>query len=195
MRFNALLMAAAQASGGTAGVASTTVGPNSPGTFADLGDGSYSWSNTSNVASSNNTYATATLDPAVNSNTIRARNFGFSIPLGATVTNIKVEVEAKASLGGEIGFAKTQIAIHAAGTAADRIGISKFPTPSTLTTTDTYSVADATQASWGTALTPSDVNAATFSVDVVMSHLNNDSFDPLDVFIDHIRITITYTGP
>ena len=65
------------------------------GTQADLaGVGTITWSNPTNAASSNNSYATAA---AGTSHYLRFSNFGFAIPTGATINGVTVGIERKTS--------------------------------------------------------------------------------------------------
>lgn len=65
------------------------------GTQADLaGVGTITWSNPTNAASSNNSYATAA---AGTSHYLRFSNFGFAIPTDATINGIQVGIERKTS--------------------------------------------------------------------------------------------------
>lgn len=170
--------------------APSTAGPNSPATFADLGDGPV-WLDVSNVASSNNSYATCTVDTFGTSGTLRARNFGFAIPGGATITRIKAEVEAASdAISPSVYVAGISLAIHNVGNVDDQIA-SATPGIADLTVTDAYYSVDQTQAAWGTSLTVAQVNAATFAVDVTFAEDGNGSAQTVSV--DHIRVTITYT--
>lgn len=79
-------------------VFATTSGPNSAGTGAnDTSFGSLAWTNPANATSSNNVYATRALSSSTDSNYLKATNFGFSIPSGATINGITVEIERKAA--------------------------------------------------------------------------------------------------
>ncbi len=86
--------------------AAGTAGPTSPGTGADdAAIGTRTWSNPGNITSSNNTYATATSSGGGNSTThyLKATNFGFSIPSGATIDGITVGIERKGTTTGGAG--------------------------------------------------------------------------------------------
>lgn len=70
-------------------------GPRSPGTLADSNAiGTVAWSNPSNAAASDNSRATANLsEPGLTSHYLKATNFGFTLPEGATVLGIEARVE------------------------------------------------------------------------------------------------------
>ena len=159
-----------------------TAGPNSPGTLVnDSGwpHGTANWVNPGNAGASDNAYASIT--PLLNnrgSSALLATNFGFSIPAGATVTNITVDVECKVSAypldyGLAVGYT---INGAANGTVSGRI----WPP-----------LADSYQSvGLSVSLTASEVNSVNFGVFV--GALDGDG---MDWYIDHIRVTLTYAIP
>jgi hypothetical protein len=173
--------------------ASGPAGPNSPATLVDDATvGTRAWSNPTNAASSDNTYATVAGDGSgdtLQSHYLKATNFGFSIPGGATISGIVVEVEAK-----DDGLATNKInivrlvkanAIQPTSRASD--------SPAALTTTDTYKVYGSSSQLWGQTWTDADINASTFGV-VVAAQLDFLGSGVVStVSIDHIRITVYYT--
>ena len=71
-----------------------TLGPNAAGTFAnDSTLGVVAMTNPSNAAISDNVYVTSVLLITQISNYLKATNFGFTIPLDATITGITVNIE------------------------------------------------------------------------------------------------------
>jgi hypothetical protein len=170
-----------------------SLGPNSPATLVDdTTVGTRAWTNPTNAVSSNNTYATVAGDGSgdtLQSHYLKATNFGFSIPGGATISGIVVEVEAK-----DDGLATNKInlvrlvkggAIQPQSQAAD--------SPAALTTTDTYKVYGSSSQLWGQTWTDADINASTFGV-VVAAQLDFLGSGVVSTAsIDHIRITIYYS--
>lgn len=71
-------------------------GPNNPGTVAQEGPGT-SWTNPTNVQTSNNIYATIDLMNLTVCRLLKATDYGFSIPAGATINGILVTIERKAA--------------------------------------------------------------------------------------------------
>ncbi len=63
-------------------------GPNSPGTVVDNNDGSNAWSNPSNATASDGSYATAVIGDGDSTNLLKATNFGFSVPGGASIDGV-----------------------------------------------------------------------------------------------------------
>lgn len=72
----------------------TTVGPNYPGAGSDNNTiGTISWSSPINAINDNNVPTTAILTKNTTSHYLIVKNFGFSIPAGAVITGINVEIE------------------------------------------------------------------------------------------------------
>lgn len=75
---------------------SVTVGPNIAGTGADGGGVNTPWTNPGNITASDAVFAVASLPgAATHSNELLATNFGFAIPLNATILGITVEINRK----------------------------------------------------------------------------------------------------
>src|SRR4051812_31719459 len=75
-----------------------TQGPRSPGTGAeDTSYGTITWSNPGNILASDNSRATAALGSTQLTHYLKASNFGFTIPAGATILGILVEIERSAT--------------------------------------------------------------------------------------------------
>jgi hypothetical protein len=95
-------------------VIDTTAGPNSPGTIesASSGEGELQWVGPNSAMASDNAYAAANAILhfiLFNSYYLKATNFGFSIPTGAAITGIKVDLERKALFDSESSFVKDNI--------------------------------------------------------------------------------------
>ena len=80
-------------------VIDASAGPNSPGTMADDATvGTAAWTNPDNAKVSDNVYTTVGAGDTGISHYLKATNFGFSIPSGATIGGILVEIERKGDL-------------------------------------------------------------------------------------------------
>src|SRR5262249_35446820 len=91
---------------------STSVGPTSAGNGTSIsGAGSLTWSNPTNITSSNNSYATRVMSGTTVTQYLRASNFGFALPAGATILGIVVEIERSRTGGssGEVHDAQVKI--------------------------------------------------------------------------------------
>lgn len=73
-------------------------GPNSPGTASDVATaGTVAWTNPQNAKVSDDTYVSADLTgtASLTSHYLSLSNFGFSVPTGATINGISVEIDKK----------------------------------------------------------------------------------------------------
>jgi hypothetical protein len=166
-------------------------GANNPS--ASLSDGSWiDWTNPTNVYLSDNVYTTVVC-PARNvrdtSNHI-STGFGFTIPTGATINGIMVEVERKKSTA-------------VAGTSCfdNNISLTKDGASSTGSTVDTnawstteqyQTFGDATDL-WNTTWTPAEVNDANFGF-MFSAVLAGSATSGITASVDHVRITVYYTA-
>lgn len=177
----------------------STAGPNSTATGAnDSSVGTVDWNNPGNVAANDNTYAGVKINSnGTTSHYLKATNAGFSIPAGATINGIVVEVKKYTSVtySGDEKKIDNAVRIVKGGTigSTDRAdGTTPWPNP---TDPGTYVSYGSSSDLWGESWTPSDINASTFgfaiSVKTSCSLCGLSLSD--NVFIDHIRITVYYT--
>lgn len=162
-------------------------GPNSGGTFADDATvGTQAWANPDNAASTDNSYAVASrvLSAGI-SHYLKATNFGFSIPAGATIDGIYVEAEIKSSTTGSCDY---NIKIVKGGTISGddlkRAASTYWPT------SDTYVSWGGATALWGLTWSAGDINNSGFGVAIAAQI--GAIYQTCS--IDHIRITVYYTA-
>lgn len=160
-------------------------GAVSPGTLADNNAvGTATWSDPSNAASSNNSYASLAID-GTTSHYLKATNFDFSaVPDGATIDGILVEIERHMS-GADITDSAVRI-VKADGTVGTT---NKASGTGWVTTLNTYYSYGGASDVWGETWTASDIKDADFGV--VLSVVSVIDFS--NAFVDHIRITVYYT--
>jgi len=160
---------------------------NSPGTTANADrDGSNTWIDTDNVKISDNSRASA---PSTSKNNycdwLRVTNFGFSIPVGATINGIEVQIE-------HFRISSSQNPIDSAVYLRKTIGQvgDNFAdgTPWTEEIDEIFTYGDATEL-WGTTWSVADINSSDFGLD--FSVLADGSATKPEV--DHIQIRIHYT--
>ena len=159
-------------------------GATSPGTTVDDATvGSVTWSNPNNSQASDNAYASLSIDAAT-SHYLKATNFGFSIPDGATIDGILVEIERHMA-GTDILDSDVKI-VKADGTigTTDKASVTGW-----VTTLNTYYSYGSSSDLWGETWTAANINDADFGVVLSVSSAINFS----DAFVDHIRITVYYT--
>lgn len=159
-------------------------GPNSPGTVQSVSVGEVAWTNPSNATSSNNSHATVSLDQQP-SDYLTASNFGFSIPVGATIDGIVVEFEKRSDQGGNIVDDVVQLA-----KAGVWIGTNKGDAVTQWPASDAYASYGAINDLWGTTWTVSDINNSGFGarIQATETGVGVDT-----AYIDHVRITVYYT--
>lgn len=161
---------------------------NSPGTVVDDATvGTVAWSNPNNAKVSDNVYATAIYNNAVDdAHYLKATNFGFSIPAGATINGILVEVQKK--LGNAAESAVDQFVKIVKGGAVG--ATNKADTTTEWSTTEAYKSYGGSSDLWGTTWTPTDINASNFGFVITPQGGAGAS---VDAQVDHIRITVYYT--
>jgi hypothetical protein len=160
-------------------------GPNYGSTYSQISFGGSSWANLSNLSASDGAFATNTVHPSNGANVLVAQGFGFSIPTGATIDGILVEIQGKADAtvggGGNGQLIKT-------GTTGTGSTFS-FGSASGWTTTNTiFSMGGSTNL-WGTTWSPSDVNGSDFGIRIDVGFYPNHL-----ISVDAIRFTVYYTG-
>ena len=149
------------------------------GTMADDGTGgSVSWTNPDNAKVSDGVYATVVLS-SQGSHWLKATNFGFSIPSGATINGIIVEIEGK-SVGPYCGF--NSFLVKADGT------ISTTGRESAIPSTEAYISYGSSTDLWGETWDSTKINDVDFGVVSATPAFYNGT-----ISIDHIRITVYYT--
>ena len=163
-----------------------TQGPNSPSTMADDATiGGSNWGGTTgNVGALDGIYASNTLGVGQLSTFIKTTNFGFSIPTGATINGIVVEISGKCASGvGTYG----NVRIVKGGTISTT---NLSGTTNAIISTQSYQSLGNSTNLWGETWTVDDINASTFGV--VVSITDTDSAIR-NYQVDHIRITVYYT--
>lgn len=157
--------------------------PRNPTAGADDSSiGAVTWSSPTNIYSSDDAYAVASLTlPISISHYLKATGFGFTIPTGATILGIKAEVEKKQGVG-VIDYAVRMIKAGTIGTT-DRSAAGAWPIADA---TSTYgSGADL----WGTTWTPAQINASDFGFAIAAQ---DQGAGGASAIVDHIRITVYY---
>lgn len=165
-----------------------------PGTITSVDFGGNPWSNGSNVASSNDTYATASVDAAGSTDRLRCSNFGFAIPDHAIVTGIKVTVEAKV---GAAGVGTWNLLCY----ISNNIQSDQYSAQVSLAATDTvFTIGGDRMVIPGDLvngfresakpLFGGEVNDPGFNIDIVF---DNNPGTTATVSIDHVQVTVYYT--
>jgi len=153
------------------------------------GIGTIAWGATGNAVSSNGSYASATVDGQT-TNYLRCLSYAFSIPAGATIVGIEVNVERKSDRTQNGGSEDAAMRLVKAGTiqATDRSSGTIY------TTGDVVEPHGSPTDLWGTTWTPAEINAATFGAAFAAVKANSAG-NPHVITVDHIAITVHYTVP
>jgi hypothetical protein len=168
----------------------SSIGPLSPGTCADdSAVGTVAWANPDNAKVSDNVYAV--LSGGTSSHYLKATNFGFSIPTGATINGILLEIQQRVVTSGD-GANPSQVRIVKAdgsiGTtnkgSSSMYGIWQSTTPAY------WSFGSSTDL-WGETWTPADINDVDFGS--VLGVTSTSAPGLFSSEVDHIRITVYYT--
>lgn len=148
--------------------------------------GQVHWTNPTNIYTSNNVYATAPdLEQPDREYThwLRARDFGFSIPAGATIDGIKVEIGKKADLAG-MRDSSVKIVWGSTPQGDEKALVATWGT------SDAYSTYGGATDLWGLTWEWDDFDEF---FGVALQARMADPEEYADAYVDHIRITVYYT--
>lgn len=161
-------------------------GPNTTGTGADDSSiGTTAWTNPTNITASDDTYATGVVTFGVPTHYLKATNFGFSIPSGATIDGIVVEWERKATTNRGGGVLDNAVRIVKGGT----IGSTDKSSAAAWSTGESFISYGSSSDLWGESWTDADINGSTFGA-VISAKTNSAGGTG---FVDSCRITVYYT--
>lgn len=159
-------------------------GPNSPATGTSVTLGATAWTNPGNVVSSNNANATCTIGLGA-TDSLRATDYGFTIPSGATIDGVIVEIERN---GQTPNWKDISVNLIKGGVVS---GSNYGATGTVWPGADAYATYGGAADLWGLTLSDTDVNATDFGV-ALQARCQN--FKPSTGSVDHMRITIHYTA-
>jgi Tfp pilus assembly protein PilX len=143
------------------------------------------WTSSTNVFSNNGVYATASPAGFAQTANLDVTGFGFSIPAGATINGIDVDIDRKASATSSIEDFDVYVLKNGSAT-----GITDHASTTDWTTTDsTRSYGNSTDL-WGTTWTVSDINASNFGVRLKATNLTSTS---KTASVDWVQVTVFYT--
>ena len=166
----------------------TNTGATSPGTMADDDTvGGVAWANPDNAKASDNSYADC-YTTAQYSHYLKATNFGFAVPTGATINGILVEIERKLN-SSEYGWGIVDSEVKIVKSDGS-IGTTNKASAVNWVVTEAYFSYGASDNLWGETWTAEDINDTDFGVALsIRSLLAGATAD-----VDHIRITVYYTS-
>jgi hypothetical protein len=168
-------------------------GPLYPGTLtSNSGVGTLAWTSPSNAASDNATYASAeTFLATETTHYLHATNFGFSIPGGATIDGMQIEIERAQQFFTGSDVSDNVVSTLKGGVVGgdNKANEDAGSWPPTTLTVATYGLSNSL---WGRTWTPADINASDFGA-VLSAILTSDTVDPSQAYVDFIRIIVYYT--
>lgn len=155
-----------------------TAGPRSPSAASGT-----SWTNPGNVYTSNNGYATYSVPGNGTSNALTISGFGFTLPAGAGILGIRVDIERSASASSRLRDQTVQLVKAGAPTGSNRAVTTTYGTSDS---TRTYG---STSDLWGTTWTAAELNASNFGVSLAVQNTNSTA---TTANVDHVTVTVTY---
>jgi hypothetical protein len=164
-----------------------TVGPFFAGTGANFNDGgTTAWTDPGN-ATGDTTGTAATVSPPSNGSTsqrLRLSNFGFSIPSGATIDGVTVEVEQQAGNANRHRWNSVRLLIGGSESGSDLSDASAIPTAKGFKTFGSASNL------WGLTPSSTDINGTDFGVSL---KIDRNAAQATTTSIFRVRITVDYT--
>lgn len=165
-------------------------GPNSASQIFGGGDLDVAWNDIGNAGASDDAFATAVTDVSGHkTETHWQRNFGFSIPSGASIDGIEVAIERKSSHNTDVNNVMDEtVRLLKAGSPIgdDKASGTRWP--------QTESAANYGNATdlWGTTWTPGDINDPLFGMYFRVQFATTGG--SITASVDHVTITVHYTG-
>lgn len=177
----------------------TATSATSPGTGSTSGT-DIDWSNPGNITASDNSRASAVVNnngfsPFGLTRQLRATNFGFSIPNGATIYGVKAEIERYFNEDSGSGFGNVQdITVRLIDNNGSLVGNNKAITGVKWPVAggEAYAEYGGKLDNWGVSLTSSMVNDADFGLALVCQNVQASM--NATAYVDHIRLTVYYSG-
>ncbi|BCB25402.1 hypothetical protein SKTS_02880 [Sulfurimicrobium lacus] len=170
------------------GQASAATQTMSPTTCSNVtGTGSLAWGSPGNALANDTSYATVSLNDSQVSNYLQCTGYGFTIPAGATINGVTVNVERMAT---NSGIQDAAMRLVRAGTiqSTDRSTTTAYPT------TSAYEAHGGAADLWGGSWTVADINNANFGAAMAAAKPGSTG-GARTASVDHIEITVTYTPP
>jgi hypothetical protein len=149
------------------------------------------WVNPTNVGTDDSNGASiiaASYDSPDISQILVASNFGFSIPVGATIDGITVEIERRSIVA--LSGKDFRVQLATGTTFADLVGTNKADTSTIWLTSFSIATYGGAADLWSAGLTVAQINAAGFAVFLsAQANIAN-----ADISVDFIRVTVNYTA-
>jgi hypothetical protein len=161
---------------------------NSPGTAVnETSVGTKGWGGVPSLISSLSSLDDNSATTGANATTyyLKSTNFGFSIPAGSMIDGILVEV-AKSKYAGSVVDNRVRIVKGGIIGLTDKSDATIWPDSASPAYNDYFSYGSSSDL-WGETWTYTDINSSDFGFAI------SAVVGPAQPYIDHIRITVTYT--
>jgi len=144
------------------------------------------WTNPGNVTADDGDCATAVIPGKGYTYVLRLTDFGFSIPAGATINGVRVEVRRYANGGNNLRDGLVQLTKDGTTGVGSNKAIADLSWPSAPANQEYGGGTDL----WETTWTAAEINSATFGV--LFAAYNNHGARSRTAYVDSIRITVYY---
>jgi hypothetical protein len=141
------------------------------------------WTNQTRAGNSDNIYTVALNIGRNGTTTLQLTNFGFTIPVNATIYGIQVQTEIKAATTNRLNISNITLIQN-----GNIRGLNNKPGV-TVTNADVVQLSGGNNNLWGLTLTPADINNASFGVSIIV---NCTSATLTTGMIDNVNMTIYY---
>lgn len=153
------------------------------------GGSQQSWSNAAGARTSDSSYASASMTVGSTTQYLVALSYGATLPAGATVDGITVEIERSATAG----LATSDYAVHLVkGTQIQSAADNKANVGLNWPTTEATATYGGPTDKWGNTWTAADINAGGFGV--ALSARYTGATGSEQARVDAIRVTVAYSG-
>ncbi len=144
------------------------------------------WTSSTNVYTSNNSDASASLAASAQSANLDVTGFGLDLPTGSTIVGIVAEVERAASNSNSIEDYDVFLLKAGAPSGSDKASTTDW------TTTDSTRTYGTSTDLWGTTWTEAQVEASNFGLRLKARNLTTST---RTAFVDHVEIRVYYSPP
>lgn len=162
-------------------------GPNNPGTAATVDGANTAWTNVNNIKVLDGSLSEVDITSTHPSQYLQGTNYGFSIPVGATINGIVVNV-ARDAEGIDSTMTDKTVELLKGGVLT---GSNKADTVNTWIATPVTITYGGVGDLWGTTWSVAEINAIDFGLAFQIQ--SNDTTDFGNVGVDNINITVYYT--
>ncbi len=144
------------------------------------------WTSSSNVYSSNNSDATASIAASSQSANLDVTGFSFNLPTGSVIVGIEARIERRASNSNSVEDYDVFLLKAGAPSGNDKASTTDW------TTSDSTRTYGTSTDLWGTTWTEAQVEASNFGVRLKARNLTTST---RTAYVDHVQLTVYYDPP